>query len=234
MTIRHTAIHSKGSDRKSRPTISSARLIRWAGIAAMLAGAIFIVMRLIHPADTLSSVSTGRWAIVHALGVAMSLLGLLGITGMYARQIQQSGWLGLAGYLLFSLCFALTMCFQFVEAWISPLLSTEAPNLLESLLALAGGHGGALDLGALATVYAFVGGAYLLGGLLFGVATFRAGILPRGAAALLAAGGPASALITSLLPHPFDRVAAVPIGVGLAWLGYSLWSERSVADEWRM
>ena len=43
---------------------------------------------------------------------------------------------------------------------------------------------------------------------------------------MFAFGGPVSALAVTLLPHELERLAAVPIGVGLAWLGYALWSER--------
>ena len=32
----------------------------------------------------------------------MGFFGLFGIAGLYARQVEKSGWLGLAGYLLFS------------------------------------------------------------------------------------------------------------------------------------
>jgi hypothetical protein len=67
---------------------------------------------------------------------------------------------------------------------------------------------------------------YLLGGLLFGIATFRAGILPRWAAGLLAVGIVLPILGSSLVPHPFDRIFAVPVGLSLAWMGYALWSER--------
>jgi hypothetical protein len=62
--------------------------------------------------------------------------------------------------------------------------------------------------------------------MLFGVATFRAGVLPRWAAALLAVGTLLPILGSSLVPHPFDRIFAVPVGLALAWLGYALWSER--------
>jgi hypothetical protein len=30
----------------------------------------------------------------------------------------------------------------------------------------------------------------------------------------------------ALLPHAIQRYAAVPMGIALIWLGYSLWSER--------
>jgi len=34
------------------------------------------------------------------------------------------------------------------------------------------------------------------------------------------------AIIMSLLPHQIARLAAMPMGFALAWLGYALWSER--------
>lgn len=219
------------SIQRNRAGITLATLIRWSGAAAILSGILFIVIQLIHPADILSSVTTDRWAIVHYVSIAMCLLGMLGMTGIYARQVIEAGWLGLIGYLMFNLFYALTMAFQFAEALISPLLLAEAPKFVESLLGLPSGAGGEMDLGALATVYTLVGGFYLIGGLLFGIAAFRAGILPRWAAGLFAIGGIAGALAAALLPHPIDRIAAVPMGVSLAWLGYALLSERSGQSE---
>jgi hypothetical protein len=83
-----------------------------------------------------------------------------------------------------------------------------------------------MNLGALPSVYMLTGLLYLLGGLLFGIATLRAGILPRWAAGLLAVGIVLPVLGSSLVPHPFDRIFAVPVGLALTGLGYALWSER--------
>jgi hypothetical protein len=207
--------------------MNSRILTRASGIAAMAAGMLFIVIQTIHPLDVLSSVTTARWAIVHYLGFAMCLLGLIGVTGIYARQVGEVGWLGLIGYLLLSLFYALTMAFQFVEAFVSPLLATVAPTFVEGFLGIPSGHASEISLGALPTLYmltGFVG--YVLGGLLFGIATFRAGILPRWAGGLLAAGVVLPLLGSSLVPHPFDRIFAVPVGLAVAWLGYALWAER--------
>jgi hypothetical protein len=207
--------------------ITAANLIRWAGLAAMGAGILFIAIQPLHPLDVLPSVTTARWAIVHYLAVVMCLLGLFGVTGIYARQVEEAGWLGLAGYLLYSLFWALTLAFQFIEAFISPVLATVAPAFVESFLGIVTGTPGEVDLGALPTVYALIGFAgYLLGGLLFGIATFRAGVLPRWAGALLAIAVLLPIAGSSLVPHPFDRVFAVPVGLALAWMGYALWSER--------
>jgi hypothetical protein len=212
--------------KESNMKITASKLIRWSGLSAMVAGIIFVVIQPIHPPDVLSSVNTSAFLIITSLKTAMSFFGILGIAGLYARQVEKTGWLGLAGFLLVSLFYALQMCFSFVEPLILPLLTTEAPKFVESVLGMASGAGGPMDLGALAAVYMFVAVLYLLGTLLFGIATFRAGILPRWAAGLLALSGPLSVIMVSLLPHQLARMAAVPMGIAVAWLGYALWSER--------
>ncbi len=65
----------------------------------------------------------------------------------------------------------------------------------------------------------------MLGGLLFGIAMFRAGVLPRWAAGLFAAGA-VLPIVLGTLPHPLNRTFAIPMGIALVWLGYALWSER--------
>jgi hypothetical protein len=206
--------------------ITASNITRWAGLSAVVAGVLFVVIQTIHPPDVLSSVTTGRWAIVHYLGVAMGFLGLLGIAGLYARQVEEAGWLGLAGYLLFSLFYALTVAFQFAEAFISPLLATEAPEFVKGFLGMVTGAPSEVNLGALPAINSLTGFVgYVLGGLLFGLATLRAGILPRWAGGLLAFAA-VSVLAAPLLGHPLDRIFAVPMGLSLAWLGYALWSER--------
>jgi len=212
-------------ERAMKPT--AAKLIRWSGLAAMAAGIIFVVIQPIHPLDVLASVTTPQWVIIQSVKAAMCLLGLLGMAGLYARQVNAVGWLGLAGYLLFSLFYALTLPFVFAEAFILPLLATSAPQFVAGFLGIINGQASAVSLGAIPTLYATAGlVGYVLGGLLFGIATFRAGILPRWAGVLLAFAAVSPPLLSALLPHPLDRVLAVPMGLALAWLGYALWSER--------
>ena len=206
--------------------LTASKLFRSAGLSAMAAGLLFIIIQIIHPIDVLASVSTTRWAIVHYMGVAMCFFVLFGLTGLYARQAAKAGWLGLIGYLLFSLFYAFSAAFQFIEAFISPVLATAAPKVVEGILGIVTSHATEINLGPLPTVYALSGGMYMLGSLLFGIATFRARLLPRWAAVLLSASGLMAALMTKLLQHPLDRLAAVPMGLALAWLGYALLTER--------
>jgi hypothetical protein len=224
-TKRQTTV-TKGNNKESTMKPTASKLIRWAGLAAMGAGIIFVVVQPIHPPEILSSVTTARWAIVHYLSVTMCLLGLFGMAGLYARQVEETGWLGLAGYLLLSLFYALTLVFVFAEAFILPLVATNAPKFIAGWLGIVGGPAGGMNLAAIAIIYkltGFVG--YVLGGLLFGIATFRAGILSRRAAGLLGVGAVLAPAFGLLLPE-FQRIAAVPMGIALAWLGYALWSER--------
>jgi hypothetical protein len=227
MNVNRQTTILQANNKERTMKITASNLIRWAGVAAMGAGILFIVIQTIHPLDVLSSVTTGQWVIAHYLGVAMCFLGLLGVTGIYARQVEQAGWLGLVGYLLLSLFYALALAFQFTEAFISPVLATVAPTFVEGLLGIPSGHTSEMNLGALPALNMLIGFVgYMLGGMLFGIATFRAGVLPRWAGGLLAVAVLLPLLTSSLLPHPLDRILAVPMGFSLAWLGYALWSER--------
>ena len=74
------------------------------------------------------------------------------------------------------------------------------------------------------TVLAVTGVGYMVGGLIFGIALFRARILARWASALLAVGTIATASL-AFLPESFNRPMAVPVGVALIGLGVSLWRD---------
>ncbi|KKK40007.1 hypothetical protein WQ57_01695 [Mesobacillus campisalis] len=210
--------------------ITSLRLIRWSGLAAMVAGFLFIAIQPIHPPENLSSVTSGEWALIHYLSLAMAILALVGITGIYAIQLNQAGWLGLVGFLMFSLFWIATIAFTFAEAFILPLLAADAPKFVEGYLGIFSGSSSGMDLRTLPTIVHLGGLLYILGGLLFGISTLRAGILPRWAAGVLAFGAVAT-LSSPLLPHPLDRILAVPMGIGLIWLGFSLFTRQ--ADEKR-
>jgi len=212
--------------KESKMKITGSNLIRWTGVSTMVAGVIFAGIQPIHPADVVGSVNTSAWAIITGLKTAMCLLLLLGIVGMYARQVNKAGWLGLAGFLVFGLSWAIQTAFVFAESFIIPPLAPLAPQFVDAIVGISYGHTGGVDLGALPIIYGLiVGGGYMLGGLVFGIATLRAGILPRWAAGLLAITAALTPL-AALAPHAIQRLAAMPMGLALACLGYALWSER--------
>ncbi|MDB5542324.1 MAG: hypothetical protein JWQ89_4051 [Devosia sp.] len=210
---------------ETRMTLGGQTLIRLSGLAAIVGGFIFAGIQPVHPADVVASVTTEAWAIIISLKLAMCLFILIGITGLYARQVDKAGWLGLVGFLLLIVSWFLQTGFVFAELFILPPLATATPQFVESFLGVFNGSPGAMDIGAIVPAYGVVGIAYLLGGLAFGIATVSAGVLPRWPAVLLAL----TALVTpaaALLPHAIQRYAAIPMGLAMVTLGYSLWSEH--------
>ena len=71
---------------------------------------------------------------------------------------------------------------------------------------------------------------YLLGGLIFGIALYRAHVLARWASALLAVGGVIT-IALSVMPDAFYRLLALPNGIAMIGLGYSLWSTARPSQE---
>jgi hypothetical protein len=135
-------------------TVTPTTLTRAAGVAAAVAGLLFIGVQINHPHMDATFATTTEYTVRESLKVLMAALALTGITGMYLRQVKQTGALGLLGYILFG-----------------------------------------------------------------------AGVLARWAAALLAVGSLATMAIP-LLPQVNYRLFAIPTGVALVGLGYSLWREQ--------
>ena len=204
---------------------SSADLIRLAGLSALIGGACYVCVGVFHPANVAASVTTTRWAFVHVVACAMSFFVLLGLAGIYARQAVRSGWLGLVGYVLLSSWFVLIMGFSFVEAFVLPHVASSTPALVDGWMTMFNGGTSTIDLGVLPTLWTLTGPIYILGGLCFGIATFRARILPRSAALLLALGTVLAPLAAPLSLSAQPKIA-IPTGVAIAWLGYALMTER--------
>lgn len=191
----------------------------------MAAGIGFVIVGLFHPLNISSEVATATWINVHIVAILMCFFGLYGMTGLYVRQKERFGVVGLVGYVFLSVWMGAVMCFSFVEAFILPKLMTESPTFVEGFLGMFSGLESAVNLGILPVLWMISGPAYILGQLLFGIATFRAGILPRYAGGLLAL----SALLTpvgGLIPPEHQPLVMVPVGISFLWLGHALWSER--------
>jgi hypothetical protein len=209
-------------------SITATHLTRAAGVSAVAAGLLFLGVQINHPQLDADFVTTTEWSVRQSLKVLMSGLSLVGITGMYLRQVKQSGVFGLLGYVIFGVGYLIMISVEVIGLVVLPSVAHSSPGYVNDVLAAATGGHPAGDIGLLQPLTLVAGLTYMAGGLVFGIALFRAKILARWAAVLLAAGTVSSILIP-LLPQVNERLFAVPTGVALVGLGYSLWRGQRTA-----
>jgi hypothetical protein len=202
--------------------ITTSSLTKAAGAAAAVAGSIFIAVQINHPSTESFTTETTEWVVRSCAKIVMSALALAGITGMYLRQHRQAGVLGLIGYLLFAAGYLAIFSVEVIAATILPALVDTNPGFVNDVVVAAAGGSPDGDIGSVQALFNANGIGYILGGLLFGIAMFRARVLARWAAALLAIGTVGTAAL-AVLPESFNRPFAVPVGVALIGLGLSLW-----------
>jgi hypothetical protein len=194
--------------------MSSSNLIRWAGLAAILAGVLLVVGDLLDLAigfgdEPFSEVATtGTHALQSWIRLIGAVLLLIGLVGLYARQSEAAGPLGLAGFLVAFLGTALVMGFFWAILFLTPTLAVEAPVLLDE----------GPPPGFFFTLITFS-----VGWLLFGIATLLARVYPRTAALVLIIGA-----VISILPLPFTGIV---LAVAVAWLGFALFTEGGTSAQ---
>lgn len=135
-----------------------------------------------------------------------SVLLLLSLPGMYARQASAAGWLGLGGYAL-------------LQAGILLIVVVAAPTLLYPSIRQGAGPN---------LVTLVLGIALTLGLLLTGIATIRAGVYPHWSGILLLAamaGFFFVFFVAEFLPPVAGQLGSASFGgllaLALAWMGYS-------------
>jgi hypothetical protein len=198
--------------------MSSANLIRWSGLASLLAGVLHILGAFLHPVgEDLAAINSPNWVPAHLVLWVSGILILLGLTGLYTRQAEKTGWLGLVSFVLAFIGMAVGGGLLLIVSIIIPLIATEAPALI----------GQAMTPPAFVLPVVAVG--FGLGFILFGVATMRAGVLPRWAGLLLIIGAvlqmAEGSPIDRMLLHVILTTGRVVFGLSFAWMGYALWSE---------
>ena len=190
------------AEQEETPRISPAASIRWSGLLAIVAGAYMLLLPFVHPSDEVG-VRSAAWVPVHLLYFAALTIILLVLVGIFARQLQQAGGLGVAGFLT---AFAGTamLLLEGREHLFSPDFGSGTPLGLWELISASL--------------------IFSVGYILLGIAIARAGVLPRGAGILLAVGGPIVAFSPPIGILPVLVVGHALFGLGLAWSGYALWA----------
>ncbi len=198
--------------------MSFSNLIRWGGVAAMLAGALFVAADLLSLSispkfPSSESLLSEPYAIQSVLKLAGAALLLLGLLGLHARQADTAGPLGTAGFLAAFCGTALAVGSFWATAFFAPAMAASDPAGFDALQG---------PPGRLADAFVVTIAAFVLGWGLFGLASWRARVYPRAAVLLLMIGTPLA--IGTLL------VVGFPTGIffsaAVAWLGYTLWSAK--------
>jgi hypothetical protein len=187
--------------------MSDPLVIRWAGALGVVACTAIVLSESVRLGIGLFLESDSAET-SHTLTYGLALLGicalLLALTAAYACDPRRLGKLGLAGYLFAFVGTVLVAGDWWFEAFVVPSIATAAPQVLEL------SPSGSVLAGAIATV-----GLYSVGWILFGLAMFRAGTVPRTAATLVVVGGLVGPLA---LTAPYQ----IPLAVGIGWAGLAL------------
>lgn len=203
-------------------SMTPAALTRASAVAAVAAGVVFVGVQINHPPLDVTTIATTEVVIRNSLKVLMAVLALAGITGMYVSRIRRNGLLGLIGYVVLATGYLAILCTSYLAAFVLPSIAGSDPSYVSSVLTAAAGGPISSNIGALGTAIQVQNLTYLAGGVLFGVALVRAGVLVRWGAVLLAVGGLVT-IALSMLPDMFHRLLAFPNGIAMIVLGYSLW-----------
>ena len=205
-------------------TITTTTLTRAAGLAAVAGGLLFLAVQVKHPILDATFASTTEYAVRETLKILMAVLSLIGITGIYLRQVRQTGVLGLIGYAVLGVGYLTILGVQVIGVFVLPDLAASQPGYVNDVFAVATSETPIGDVGGVQTL-TYVAITYIVGGIIFGIALFRANILARWAAALMSVGAVAT-VSTFVVPELIQRLFALPVGIALIGLGYSLWREQ--------
>src|SRR3954452_5848108 len=118
-------------------TITPTTLSRASGLAAVAAGLLFIAVQINHPLLNAPFTTTTEYTVRETAKIFMAVFSLIGITGIYLRQVRQIGLLGLIGYAVLALGYLTILCVQVIAVFVLPELASSQPGYVNDVLAVA-------------------------------------------------------------------------------------------------
>ena len=191
--------------------MTPSNLMRLGGLAAVMAATLLLVLEIVDYAqggDPFGVAAYAAHAFVSTLRmIAFVVLLPLGLVGLYARQSEAAGPLGLLGFLAAFAGTGLVAGFLWTDTFVAPELAASAPRFL------AEGPPPGRSLSFL---------VFGVGWALFGLASLLADVYPRQAAMLLIIGAVIGTVLSlAFLPIPFG---GLPFEAAVAWLGVVLFT----------
>lgn len=204
----------------------TARYVRLGAVGALL-GPLLVLVANVYGLWVARTYGAGAEGIVDAAQTTpylafggLRLLGgvllVFGLLSLYLYQLEAAGRLGAVGFVLSLVGTILLTAVAWFQAFTVPVLAEEVPVFLEGLR--AGEMGVLLGVGLQLPIF-----VQAIGWTVFGIATYRAGVFPRRAAAVLIVG----ALLL------FVPVQGIPVvfQLAVAWLGFLLVTGRVEAPD---
>jgi hypothetical protein len=197
--------------------VSSSSLVRLGALSAVVAAVLLLTADIID-AYNLAAYNTAELnrmfltTATHAFQSALRLIAFglllpLGLVGLYARQSEAAGPLGLVVFVVAFAGTVLVSGFLWVDTFVAPELAASAPQLVQS---------GPPPGRALSFLIFGIGWA------LFGLASLVGRVYPRSASALLIVGAVILTFVTlTLLPVP---LGGLPFEAAVVWLGVALFT----------
>ena len=165
--------------------LTTTTLTRAAGVSAVVGGLLFIAVQINHPLLDATFTTTTEYSVRETTKIFMAVFSLIGVTGIYLRQVRQTGVLGLIGYLVLGVGYLAIFSTQVVGVFVLPVIAASQPGFVNDVIAVATSGTPSSDIGPLKILIQGGGFAYVVGGIIFGIALFRANVLARWAAVLL-------------------------------------------------
>jgi hypothetical protein len=179
-------------------------LIRWSGLLAIVAAVLNALFGLLW----IGGPTLLGWVPSFLFFVVL----VFAMIGLYAAQVEHSGWLGLVAFVLSALG-AMVMS-------TGNLLSIAEFSGVSGAQAVEDFYSTTVPFSIMAPL------CFFSGLLLFGISTLRSGVFPRWAGILLSVG----AVITFVFILAFAPLAFVfgimLLSAALAWMGWALWSKK--------
>lgn len=197
-------------------------LIRWGGLAALVASIISIAIEIALLAvlgnQTYSVAAlTTEWSVLYSLRLIATILLMLGLVALFARQNQKMGTFGVVAFVIAAVGTMLVSGFAWALTFTFPAMAEAVPEFIDAFTA-------APSAGVVLTLFLVT-----VGWLLFGIASLRAKVLPTAATWVVIVGS-FLALVLNMMTAPMSWLI---FDVGVIWMGWWLWSERAEAKNYQ-
>lgn len=164
--------------------VTTQTLYRLGGVAVLVGGVLGALSEALHPADPAGPATLVDYAraaqSVHLLMFVGVIVLLLGLPAVYARQSQQTGILGLAGFvLLFWGLLLLALPHSVIDFALLPTLVAQVPDQVMPIFMAQGADPIAAFMAMIAEP------TLVIGVFVWAFATLRARVFPRWPACLL-------------------------------------------------